>query len=385
MRIAAALAGVTILIGPAASVQAPLFSPAPASPLYVGRGSGTVLIDDVNGDGHPDLLTRHLLARRITVLFGDGRGGFTASPASPIELPYEPADFALGDLNADGRPDLVVTPGQEDVVDLLIGHDGHFRRAADSPFTVTTAREPFNKRTLRLADINEDGRPDVVTANGRRRNSFEVMLGDGRGTLSRGPSVKLDSGCDRYHFALGDVNGDGHLDAVNACSSVSGTEARPRLSVLAGNGAGGFRVSRQLTLDLHSGVRSVALADLNADSGNDVVLLHGSGAVTVLPNEGSGRFSPAGTAVAQAGGDAYGLTVADLNGDGKPDLIVAAGDRVVVFVATGSGFAPAPGSPFKAGPAAYNVAAGDLNGDRRTDLVASSFEGEAITLLFARR
>jgi hypothetical protein len=361
----------------------PLLSPGP--PLRVGQGSGTLVLGDVNGDGRTDLLSHHSLARMVTVQLGNGRGGFAASLGSPIPLPYHSGGMALGDLDRDGRQDIAVTAGQEDIVDVLLGTGtGEFRRTRGSPFTVTTAVEPFNKRTIRLDDINEDGHLDVITANGRRRNSFEVMLGDGRGGLSRGPSVKLDAGCDGYVFVLGDVNGDRHLDGVNACHALNAPDRAARVTVLLGDGTGVFTVAPGSPFQIPTGARSIELADMNGDRRADLAVMDARGSVTILANTGGGRFSPAQRPAAHMGGDAYALRVADLNRDGTLDFVAAAVDRIVVLLAGRSGYTAAQGSPFKAGPGAYNVVVGDLNADGVPDLAASSFEGDALTLLYGR-
>src|SRR5438270_7896835 len=69
-----------------ARAAAPLFIPAPGPPITVARGSGPVLVGDVNHDGHLDLITKHLTNRAVTVLFGDGRGHFSAPLGGPLKL-----------------------------------------------------------------------------------------------------------------------------------------------------------------------------------------------------------------------------------------------------------------------------------------------------------
>ena len=361
---------------------APQFVPAASSPLEVGPGSGTLLLQDVNRDGRVDLLTRHLLTKRITVQLGDGRGGFRPASSSPITFSYTPGDMALADLNHDRILDLVVTPGDRDLLDVLLGTgSGAFARTAGSPHTVTTAIEPFNKRMLRLVDINEDGALDAVTANGRRRNSFAVMFGDGRGSFARGPIVELDTGQDGYSFAFGDVDGDGHLDVVNASRAGYDDKGPGRVIILNGDGTGGFRRSTAPPLPVPTGPRHVTMGDLNGDRRIDAAVAHPSG-LSVLLNDGRGGF-PRATPVA-FGGDTHFFHIADVNHDGHADLVAPTVDSVTVLLGNGRSYEPAPGSPFRAGPGAYHVAIEDINADGRMDLVAASFEGKAVTLLLGR-
>src|SRR2546427_6903374 len=86
--------------------QAPLF--APGSPVIVARGSGPVLLADINGDGHLDLVTKQMTNRSVSVLLGDGKGHFASSLESSLNLNIEPAAIAVADVNDDKIPDLAI-------------------------------------------------------------------------------------------------------------------------------------------------------------------------------------------------------------------------------------------------------------------------------------
>jgi hypothetical protein len=363
--------------------QPPQFVPAPGSPLEVGEGSGTILLADVNGDRHVDLLTRHLLTNRINVQIGDGRGGFRPAAKSAIAFDYRPGDMALGDLDNDGALDLVVTPGDRDLLDVLIGNGtGGFTRTAGSPITVTTEIEPLNKRTLHLVDLDEDGKLDAVTANGRRRNSFAIMFGNGRGGFVRGPIVELDTGQDGYALAFGDMNGDGHLDVVNASRAGYDDRSPGRMIVLDGDGKGGFR-RRSAAMTLPAGPRWLQLGDLNRDSRLDVVVAHPNRVLSIMLNDGRGSFVAASPQ--QLPGETHFFQLLDVDRDGHSDLVAPTVDSVTVLLGDRGTFRPAPGSPFRAGPGAYHVGVGDIDEDGRLDLVASSFGGSAVTVLLGRQ
>jgi hypothetical protein len=365
------------------SAPAALFSPAPFSPVRVGTGSGTALVADINNDGEMDLLTRHLLSRRITVSLGAGSGRFR--PPATLSLDYSPGDMKLGDVNADGVLDLAITPGTTDVVHVLLGDGrGSFVPAAGSPFTVSDAADELNKRTLHLVDLDEDGHLDLITANGRRRNTFTALFGDGRGGFRRGPAVPLESGRDRYWYAFGDLDGDGHLDVATASNGFDGGAGQPgRVLVQSGDGRGTFTpMSPAFSLPADAG--PVAGADMNGDGRLDVAIAHSSGGVSLLLNAGRGRFTPAPGSPIPLGSRGYALVAEDVNADGQPDLVAATVDSVTVLLATPSGYAHAPGSPFRAGPGAFNLALADVNKDGRLDIAASSFEGNGVTVLLAR-
>jgi hypothetical protein len=365
-------------------VQAPLFVHAPGSPIAVGKGSGTILFADLNGDRHLDLMSRHLLERVLIVRLGDGRGGFGAATTA-VRFDYDFGGMALGDMNEDGLPDVAVTSGTRDFVDLFIGiGKGEFRRAAGSPFTVTDASEPFNKRTIHTLDLNEDGHLDVVTANGRRRNTFAVLFGTGHGTFTRGPEVPLDSGRDGYVFAFADFNGDGHLDVVSASRSGYDDTAPGRVIVRFGDGKGNFMQAPASPFDTLVGPRSITIEDFNGDRRPDVAITNRDGLLSLFMNDGRGALTAADGTPFGLGVDGHSVAAADVNRDGRMDLICANVKEVAVFLGGRGTFAPAPGSPYTAGPGSYFVTLVDLNRDGKLDIAASAFEGDGITLLLQR-
>src|SRR5207244_2581265 len=96
------------------------FTAAPGSPLEVPGGPQNVVVGDVNGDGKPDLVVA-CAKGHVAVLLGDGRGGFRPAPGSPIQLAIRPGEMALGDVNGDGRLDLALTDHDLYAVTVLLG------------------------------------------------------------------------------------------------------------------------------------------------------------------------------------------------------------------------------------------------------------------------
>jgi hypothetical protein len=355
--------------------QAQQFNPAPGSPVVVGEGSGRIVLADVNRDGKLDLITQHLQQHFVAAQLGDGTGRFALAPGSPIKLAYSPSDIKLGDINSDGALDLAITGGERDAIDIYFGvGDGRFNRAPGSPFLVSASTEFITG--LQLVDINEDGKLDIVTTS-NQRNSFSVLLGNGRGGLAPGPTTTFPAGQGRYAFAFGDLDGDGHLDVVTA-NSGGGLSSEPcNVVVLRGDGKGSFK--KLTETHVPPGTRWIALGDLNGDQRRDLALNHNGDQLSILLNQGGGMFTSGSTYDLGAG--AFAVTVADVDQDKRNDLIVATADSVTVLLNGKNGFASAPGSPFRAGPGAYFFAIGDLNRDGKTDIAASSFEGKEVTVL----
>lgn len=138
-------------------------------PLRTGH-TWFVAIGDVNGDGKPDLVTPHSHDRLLRVLLGDGRGSFTEASGSPFDLGQKAWYIALVDLNRDGNADVVAAA--DSGVRVLLGDGrGAFTQAAGSPFA--TGKGTWK---LGVADVNGDGKSDVVTSN-LESDSVTVLLG----------------------------------------------------------------------------------------------------------------------------------------------------------------------------------------------------------------
>lgn len=359
--------------------QAALFSPAP--PALVGEGSGQLTLADVNRDGKLDLVAQHLQQRLVTVQFGDGTGRFTPAPGSPLKLAYAPAEAKAGDLNNDGVLDLVITGGERDAVDVLFGDGGgKFSPAPGSPFAVSAAKG--HNTGLQLLDLNEDGKLDVVTT-GNQRNSFATLLGNGRGGFTTGATTNFPASAGRYAFAFGDLDGDKHLDVAITNSGVGDFTEPTRVMVLRGDGKGGFAKQSEIAVPFWP--RYLTQGDVNGDGRPDLVIVLGSNehcGVGVWLNQGNGKFAEGPTY--DLGASAFGIAVADVNHDKRNDLVVATVESVTVLLNGGGKFAPAPGSPLRAGPGAYHLTVGDVNGDGKPDVAASSFSGKTVTVLLGR-
>jgi len=382
----AVAAGIGLYRAPSVRTQGPLFGEGAQVP--VGSGSGQVILVDVNRDGHLDMVTRHLVQRKVGIFVGDGKGGFRPSAASPIALDYQPGAIAMEDVNGDLVVDLIAAQSERDAVDVYFGDGtGGFTHAPGSPLK-TGASQQFFTRGLWLLDANGDGHRDIFSTNGRE-NSFAILFGDGHGHFSEGPSVRRNMAPQqRYTFAFDDVTGDGHVDAAIAAETrQDDTVPREpgRITVLQGDARG--ELTQELTqIAVASNPHFMTLADTNGDRRADLVISHGgSHRVSVLLNNGAGQFAQAPGSPISIGAEAWTVVVEDVDGDGKRDLLCATGTSVTVLLGDGRGrFTPAPGSPFHAGPGAYRVTAADINEDGKLDVAASAFDGEAVTVLIRR-
>jgi hypothetical protein len=356
----------------------PLFAPAPGSPIAVAGGPGNVVLGDLNKDGKLDLVVTCGGGRSVTVLLGQGDGQFRAAPGSPVRVPDSPHEPALGDINGDGKLDLAFASHNTYAVTLLLGDGrGGFALAPTSPIVMKDAQQPHT-HGLALGDFSGDGKLDLVTAN-NDDNDVSVALGDGRGGFTRAPKSPFTVGKSPYPLTVGELNGDGHLDII----ATSTMESSHALTVLFGDGHGDFRKSE---IPLRTGRPwFVAVGDVNGDGKPDIVTTHSEARpLTVLLGDGKGGFTEAPESPFDLGHSAWAVTLVDVDGDGKAD-VVAAGEGVRVLLGDGCGsFKPAPGSPFPTSKGSWRLAVGDLNGDGKPDVVTSNVEGESVTILLAR-
>jgi hypothetical protein len=363
--------------------------PGPSSRVTVGRGSGFILLADINRDGHLDLITQHLLSSQIGLFAGDGKGHFAKFHGAPLHLSYQPGAIAISDVNNDGSPDLGVTSRDDrgEYVHILVGDgSGHFTPALGSPFTASASMKTY-KPSIQFADINNDRKVDVMAANGRR-NTIEILVGDGRGRFERASIVPLETGFDSHTFALGNIDGDSNLDLVAASF---GRNVKPgQLAVLRGDGTGAFKEDRGSLTSVPLGFRVGTLADMNGDDHLDVVAINGA-EVGVLLNQGSSKFAPDVAIRLRLEMPAFAVVAADMNRDKYADLVVATVgptapyiSKIAVMFGHGRVFAPAPGAPFPAGPGGNNLVVGDINEDGKLDIAASSFEGDDVTILLGQ-
>jgi hypothetical protein len=314
-------------------------------------GAVSVAVADVNGDGKPDILVANAcnidpklcLPDGVGVLLGNGDGTFQTARMYVLDVGEGGASsIAVADVNRDGKPDLLVAgtsgngcPGFAGVVWVALGNgDGSFQTAK------TYSSGGCGTNQIAVADVNGDGKPDLLVANGCAIDNCldsglgDVLLGNGDGTFQA--AVGYHSGQGAVSIALADVNGDGKGDLLVAnrgCYLCGGSVA-----VMLGNGDGTFQAAQTYN---SGGFLAFAMAvqDVNKDGKPDLIVANcglnesdcihhsspdGPGEIGVLLGNGDGSFQPA-RMYYSGGKSVAGIAVGDVNGDSKPDLVVTNG------------------------------------------------------------
>src|SRR5262249_38527591 len=212
--------------------------------------------------------------------------------------------IATGDFNGDGRADLAWADESAGAASVLLGYgDGTF---PDTPQSYAT--DPFTN-LVTVADLNGDGKSDLVTTNGN--NTVSALLGTGDRTFQAAQNTV--TGHYVSSMAVADFTGDGKLDLVTA----NGDD--DTVGVLPGNGDGSFR-NAQFTA-FGSGLAAVATGDFNGDGRADVAAADWITGVAVLLNTADWRtFQVSGFPSPTIAGAAHTVTVTALEGDGNPLL-----------------------------------------------------------------
>jgi FG-GAP-like repeat/Bacterial Ig-like domain (group 3) len=343
-----------------------------------GNSGWGLALGDMNGDGRADLVVYNMLSSDVAVKMRSATAGLTPAPAERYAVADSYRAFIAlltGDVNGDGKRDVLVVSVFG--VQVLLGIGGGQLRAP-----AATELQSYSA-DLKSTDLNHDGNADLVIRGYDVSNSqtgyietdhLYLALGNKTQTLTRKPSIFSASSPDFGPLGLGNFNTDGNLDILI------------RQGVLFNNGSAQFTGPHSEPSNIGevyatSADYNTAVGDLNGDGKADLVSA-GATTLTVSLGNGDGTFKP-DVNYSLGGTGANAVVLRDINGDGKLDAITAnyASWSVSVFLGNGNGtFRPAreftvgyPNQP-------VTLAVGDFNRDGKLDIAVAGYAAISILL-----
>ena len=371
-----------------------------------GENQVNIKTADMDGDGKLDITVSNYLANSVSVYSNDGTGHFADKREWGVGA--APNSHGIGDVNGDGKLDIVAAASQLDqtTVNVVLNAGNRFYVArrdyglpgaaggtafadfdrdgyrdvvsvayvsnADGPFVFYGKPDGTLQDGIRIenfgnniptdvavGDFNGDGWPDFVSSIFSPGNCIRVNMNRGDGTFF--PSVIYAAGGNPSGVGVGDLNGDGRLDIVNA----NGSQLDNTLSVFIGNGNGTFQPQVVVPVGFRPG--NVLLADFDQNGRSEVIVTHyGSNAIYYFRPNAAGVLGP--PEIINIGSTQGNAVAADFDNDGWLDMMVGAGNALLLRNNQAGGFFPPITTPV---PAGY-IAAGDWDQDGLMDIVGTN-------------
>jgi hypothetical protein len=366
-------------------------------PLWVETD---VVATDIDGDGLADVATLAQLSTSMSqregrlVVYRQSSPGVFA-PSDTYVVGTYPWKLAVGDIDGDGQPDLVVTDPDGHAVWLLL-QDPDYKGKFLAPQLIASGTNIYEAA---IGDLNSDGAPDIAIAD-RLTGSDQMMLLY-QNPVQRGaflPAVIFMLPGTPSNVTAGDLNSDGRDDLftwVYLTSSGDTPNGELAISLQQSNRTLGPATPLAPQTGLNVGL--LAIADYNGDGRNDLFAFftpyssdYNAKIAVLMQGSQPGIFSaPVDTSLAGIEGidDA---TFADLNGDGRPDAAVVGffpvgspstvESRLNLFTQLGDG-SFALKAVYDLPIAASRVAAGDIDGDGLNDLVVLGGNNQCLILI----
>jgi len=356
---------------PVASALAGTSFPLTPVSVTVGTGPAGLVVGDFNNDGIVDIAVANYTDNTVSILLGDGNGGFTPKlPAVPVGM--GPNWLVAGDFHKTGNLDLAVVNNLSNTVSILMG-DGHGNFTVTSSPAVGTS--PF---AIAAGDFNGDGRLDLAVSNSGS-GTVSILLGAAGGAFTAGDTLTV--GTTPQVLVVGKFNeATTHLDIAVANDGTQNTPASWTVSMLLGTGNGHF-ASQTTTMTGGSGLPLGLIAgDFNQDGHLDVAAVNitdvallfgnGSGGLSLNTNLAEGTLRSGTVLISGVAGD--------FNGHGYLDLAVTDqqfGDAYLFYGGAGGTFG-APTS-YTVGAGTFDAATADFNGDGALDLAFTNMGASA--------
>ncbi len=360
-------------------------------PFYSASG-------DVDGDGKPDLIIANFGAGTISVYRNTSTSGTielsSFSPKVDFVTGGNPRCIAIGDIDGDGKTDIAVSIQNSNVIGIFrnISTTGSISSGSFSQrVEISSGNYPAS---LVIGDIDLDGKNDLIVAN-YNNNTVSVIKNIGSPgsitTASFSPKVDFPSGANPWGVVTGDIDGDSKPDIVTANNTAGSVSILRNVSSPGSFGANSF--STKIDLVTGNTPYYITLGDIDGDERSDLIVTnYNSNTVTVIRNISSPGSLTTGSFADKidftTGSNPYNVGLSDIDGDGKPDITVinSGSNSVGIFKNTStsgsidiSSFAPR--IDFNIGTPAGGLVVGDIDGDGKPDIAAPNYGSNLVYAL----
>jgi hypothetical protein len=339
---------------------------APKTDFAAGTNMYQTVLMDIDNDGKADMLASSNGNFFSTHRNTSNTGSISFAPFTTYATiaSGQPTGIAAGDLNADGKPDVVVangSTGQLSVATNTTAAPGTITYGTRLDFLISANASP---RSVNIVDLDNDGKPEMVSTNAGI-NSFSVFRNTtpANSAIGFAPIVSFSTGSTPLAMAVADFDSDGKVDVAIICFG-SGTLNLFRNTSIPGT------ISFAAPVVIGASGGNISVGDLNADEKPDLLVSNGA-QISVIQNA-----STPGTlsffAIATLAKASVSTTIGDLNGDGKPDISSVSASFMSAHAnptLSGDDITFSNSQDFTPLASAFSVTAGDLDGDGKNDVV----------------
>ena len=353
-----------------------------------------VAIWDIDGNGKPDLISVNSTSNTISVFRNTSSSGSISASSFAAKVDFAtgtgPNHVAIGDLNGDGKPELVVTNNGTNTISIFNNLSTSGTISLSAKVDITVGNNPYS---VAIGDIDGNGKPDLAVVN---KSDFTIsLLGNvfttGSITTSSFGAVQNYSTTNfPESVKLADLDGDGKPEMINtnAGGGASTITIRRNVAVSGTISTSSFAVGTSYAANTQP--RNLAVGDFDGDGKTDIATVtYSANTVGIFRNTSTLGSPSVGTRVdLTAGNGSVSIAAGDLNGDGKPELIVCNQGANTLFVyrnqatsgsITTSSFA-AP-ITIATGIAPGCAAIGDLDGDKRADILFENIHDDNVSVI----